>query len=154
MDEFDYSLPVTSPELPVRDTGIVSTIKEFSDGLTLELTDDEIQRAMRIILPLKARYRNRFASALGDPFFTVEKAMKMVDEMENELVDRMANELQAIATVDVSPLFEGEEMVIEFVGILPSHSAAQYGLDHEKKKWEVEKAKTLNQPFLGADKIG
>lgn len=152
MDDFNYPLPVDSPTLPV-DSGVVTTVKDFSDGLTMELTDDEIARALSIILPLRRKYRARFAHKLGDPFFSIEKAMAMVDEMEDELIDRLANELNAIATVDVSPLFEGKEMIIDIVGVLPSHYSADYGFDHEKKEWEVKRARVLNQPFLGADKL-
>jgi hypothetical protein len=39
-------------------------------------------------------------------------------------------------------------------GALASHSSAKYGLDHEKKEWEVKGAKELGQDFLGITKLG
>jgi hypothetical protein len=144
---------VNSPTLPV-DAGIVTTPQQFSDGLTLDLTDDEITRALQITLPIKCKWQNRFRSKLRHQNFTVEEAMKLADQFEDELVTELATKLDLIATVDVAPVFEGQSPVIEFVGCLPSHSSAKHGVDHERKGHEVKKAKERNQVFLGIDKLG
>lgn len=138
--------------MPTND-GIVSTPKEFSDALTLDLTDDEITQAMQITLRIRQKWQDRFRSAFRDLNFTVNQAMKMVDQFEDELKDELANKLNILVHVDAAPVFEGEPMVIEFMGGLPSHSSAKYGLDHEKKTWEVQKAKEKGQDFLGVDKL-
>jgi hypothetical protein len=144
---------VNSPSLPV-DAGIVRTPKEFSDGLTLDLTDAEISQALRITLPIKQKWQARFRSAFRHQNFTVDEAMKLVDQFEDELVTELATKMDLIATVDVTGVFEGEPPVIEFVGCLPSHSSAKYGVDHERKGAEVKTAQDRNQAFLGIDKIG
>lgn len=153
LDLDNNELPIDSPTLPTND-GIVRTAKEFSDGLTLDLTDDEITKALRITLPIKAKYQEMFRSRLRHNNFTVEEAMRLVDQFEDELVYELATQMDLIATVDVSPVFnDGSPPVIEFVGALGSHSSAKYGLDHEKKEWEVKQAKERKQDFLGIDKL-
>lgn len=153
MSDINYDLPVDSPNMPVS-TGIVRTAKAFSDGLTMDLTDDEIQRALKITLPIKNKWQNIFRSKLRHANFTLEQAMKMVDQFEDELIYELATKLDLIATVDVSPVFEGQPPIIEFVGCLASHSSAKYGMDHEKKEWEVKKAAfTTGEAFLGESKL-
>lgn len=143
-----YELPVTSPELPVQ-TGIAVTRKAFSDGLTLDLTDSEISQALRITLPIKQKWGEVFRSKLRHGNFTVEQAMKLIDQFEDELVTTLAEKLSLIANVDASPVFEGEPLIIDFIGALDSHYSAAYGADHEKKAWEVRKANERGEAFLG-----
>ena len=156
MTESSFIFPdtptVTSPELPVQE-GIVHTPKQFSDALTLDLTDDEIQRALQIIVQTSRKWRTRFSyRAHLNSFHDVEDAMRLVDQFEDEIKSRLA-EMHLLATVDVTPLLNGEAPVVELVGALPTHSSAQYGLDHERKSWEVQKAKRLGQDFLGSDDL-
>ena len=150
--EMNYDLPVDSPTLPV-DHGIVKTAKQFSDGLTLDLTDDQITRALQITLPIKNKWEAIFRRKLRHSSFTVDEAMHLVDQFEDELIYELATQLDLIATVDVSGVFEGESPVIEFVGCLSSHESAKYGMDHERKEWEVKRALAENKPFLGIDKL-
>lgn len=147
-----FETPINSPALPV-DEGIVRTSKQFSDGLTLDLTDDEIAKALRITLPIKRKWEDKFRSRLRHNNFTVEEAMKMVDQFEDELVYELATKLDLIATVDVASVFEGGSPVIEFVGCLGSHPSAKYGLDHERKTHEVRKANEQKEAFLGESKL-
>lgn len=145
--------PVTSPTLPTNE-GFVYTPKQFSDALTLDLTDGEIQRAIQIITSVARKWRSIFAYRLGPhSSFTIDQAMKLVDNFEDEVKTQLAEELDLLATVDVTPVFEGQPPVVELLGALPGHSSAKYGLDHEKKEWEVKKAKTLGQDFLGSDRL-
>jgi hypothetical protein len=150
-DAFD-ELPVTSPTLPV-DEGIVRSPKHFSDVLTLDLEDEEIQRAYAAITRLRHKYQERFRARFGHAAFSVDEAMQMIDQMEDEVVDRLA-EMDILAAVDCSPIFEGKPLTIELLGALPSHKSARYGLDHERKEWEVKKSQELGLPFLGADRLG
>jgi hypothetical protein len=143
-----YELPVNSPELPT-DSGVVMSRKAFSDGLTLDLTDSEIQQALSITLPIKNKWSAVFRSKLNSGQFTVDQAMKLVDQFEDELVSTLAERMDLIATVDASPVFEGEPLIIDFVGALPSHYTARYGMDHERKRYEVLKAKDRGEAFLG-----
>lgn len=143
----------TSPTLPADD-GIVRSPKEFSDNLTLDLTDDEIQRAMSAVLEVRAKYSRIFRSKFGPHGnFTVEGAMIALDEFEKELKDRLAQQ-DLLVSVDVEPVLFGEPPIITLEGALPTHVSAKYGLDHERKSYEVRKAKDLGQDFLGIDKLG
>jgi hypothetical protein len=146
-------LPVDSPEIPV-DEGKVFTPKQFSDGLTMDLTDDEIQKSLKIILETKVKWEGIFRAKIGHGGINVEQAMKLIDQFEDELITRLADSLSLIATVDASPVFEGQPPIIDLVGALPSHYSAKYGADHEKKRSEVVAAKAKGQAFLGIDKIG
>ena len=150
--EFIPENPVTSPELPANE-GIVHTPKQFSDALTLDLTDEEIQRAFVIIAKTSQKWRTRFSYKLFTGFHDVEEAMKLVDDFEDEIKTRLAEELDLLATVDVAPVFEGQPPVVELLGALPSHSSAKYGMDHEKKTYEVRKAKERGESFLGESKL-
>lgn len=152
MQDVDLTLPVDSPSLPV-DKGIVKSPKAFSDGLTLDLTDDEITQALQITLRVKTKWQDIFRSRLRHSNFTVEQAMRLCDQFEDELVTRLAESLDIIATVDASPVFEGEPPIVDFIGALDSHYSAKYGADHEKKTYEVRKAERLGQAFLGVDKL-
>jgi hypothetical protein len=143
-----YELPVNSPNLPTN-SGIVLSPKQFSDGLTLDLTDSEISEALAIVLPIKNKWRQRFILKLNSAQFTVEQAMKLVDQFEDELVTTLAERMNLIATVDAAPVFEGEPLVVEFVGALDGHYTANYGFDHEKKEWEVKRSILRNEAFLG-----
>lgn len=145
--------PVTSPTLPANE-GIVHTPKQFSDALTLDLTDEEITRAFAITTSVSRKWRQIFAYRLGPhSTFTLDQAMKLVDNFEDELKTQLAEKLDILAQVDVTPVIEGQPPVVEILGALPSHSSTKYGLDHEKKTWEVKKAKALGQDFLGSDKL-
>jgi hypothetical protein len=142
----------TSPTLPTHD-GIVYSPKEFSDNLTLDLTDDEISQAMKAILDVRTKYSRIFRSKFGPHGgFTVEDAMKSLDEFEQELKDRLAQQ-DLLVSVDVEPVLFGEPPIITLEGNMTSHISASYGLDHERKTYEVKKSKELGQPFLGADKV-
>jgi hypothetical protein len=142
------ALSTTSPDLPTN-SGIVTSTKDFSNGLTLDLPDSEITQALQIVLPIKKKWQQRFRYKFGHASFGIEEAMKLVDQMEDEIVTTLAERLHLIATVDASPVFEGEPLIIEFVGALDSHASAKYGQDHEKKAWEVKRALQTGEDFLG-----
>lgn len=145
-------LPVNSPTLPVNQ-GIVHSPKAFSDGLTLDLTDEEITRFLQITLPIRQRWSSTFRSKLRHNNFTVEEAFKLLDEFEDELVYELATKMDLLVSVNVEPVLEGEPPIIDILGALPSHSSAQYGLDHEKKSWEVKRAKERGEDFLGVTRL-
>lgn len=150
----DESTPtVTSPDLPV-DSGIVKTQKQFSDSLTQDLTDEEIQKCLRIIIPIKSKWERRFVSRFSHNDHPTEKEIhRFLDEFEDEIKTTLAEQVNVLATVDTTPLLMGEPPEIEFVGALPGHSLHKYGFDHEKKTWEVTKATQLGEDFLGQESM-
>lgn len=137
---------VTSPNLPGNDKDIVRTPKEFSGALTLDLTDAEIKRAMEIIVAVKRKYSERWAHMSFDTF---EKVADQLEIMADEVRDRMANELDVLATVDGTPVLNGEPPVIEIIGKLPGSDMDKYGMDHERKEHEVKLAAERNEDYLG-----
>jgi hypothetical protein len=142
------SLP-TSPELPV-DQGFVNSAKDFSGAFTLDLTDDQIAEAWRIIQTVRLKYQDRFRSKFNDPQnFKVEDIEKYVDEFEDEIKTRLAESVGILATVNVLPVFEGQPLAIEIIGVLPGSDLEKHGMDHEKKQWEVRRATDRGEDFLG-----
>lgn len=139
----------SSPTLPV-DEGIVTSAKQFSDALTQELNDDEIKRAFELTVRITNKWQEKFRRQFGPHApFTVEDAMEALDKFEEELKYELATKLDVYATVDVTPIFEGEPPIVEFSGALPSHSIAKHGFDHEKKTWEVQHATARDEDYYG-----
>src|SRR5208282_2563749 len=139
----------TSPTLPTDD-GIITSAKQFSDALTQELNDDEIKRAFEMIVRISEKYHEKFARRFGpSSLFTPEEALEALDEFEEELKYELATKLHVYATVDATPVFEGEPPIVELAGALPSHPIAKYGLDHAKKTWEVQHATEKGEDYYG-----
>lgn len=141
------SIP-TSPTLPVND-GIVTSAKQFSDSLTQDLTDDEIKRAFELTVRISRKWQEKFRRQFSQPLFTVEDALEALDEFEEELKYELATKLDVYATVDATPIFEGQPPIVEFSGALPSHSIAKDGFDHERKTWEVQHATARGEDYYG-----
>lgn len=139
----------TSPTLPVDD-GIVTSAKQFSDALTQELNDDEIKSAFEMIVRISEKYHEKFERRFGPgSIFTPEEALEALDQFEEELKYELATKLHVYATVDATPVFEGEPPIVELAGALPSHSIARHGFDHEKKIFEVKRATNKGEAYLG-----
>lgn len=139
----------TSPTLPVDD-GIVTSAKQFSDALTQELNDDEIKRAFEMIVRISEKYHEKFERRFGpSDIFTPEEALEALDQFEEELKYELADKLHVYATVDATPVFEGEPPIVELAGALPSHNISKYGLDHEKKIFEVKHATAKGEAYYG-----
>lgn len=151
-------ISITPPAVP-ESGGFVRSVKEFSDSLTLDLTDDEIAQAFKILMSVITRWQNIFRAKIDPSTLTsykdVEDIMKDVDQFESEVKERLAESLSILASVDVMPVIEGTGYpTIVLEGALPSHYSASYGTDHEKKSYQVRKAKERNEVFLGASKLG
>jgi hypothetical protein len=133
-------VPVTSPELPANE-GIVKTVKDFSGGLTMDLTDEEIQKAFEIIMVTQNRYAMKT--------FTREN----LEALNDEITYRLAEEIGIIATVDFVPALRGEPPIVDLsLGKVSGDPIHKYGFDHEKKQWEVRKATERGEEFLGEEK--
>jgi hypothetical protein len=137
----DLSQYVTSPQLSARD-GIVSSEKELSDALTLDLLDHEIPELFKIVLQVNARYYYRH-------FDTIEQGVKILEEMEREMQQELAERMQILCRIDASPMLMGNQPILEVLGRLPSHDIAKHGFDHEQKEWEVKRASSRNEDYLG-----
>jgi hypothetical protein len=145
-EEFDAP---TSPQLDATD-GYVHSVREFSDAMTLDLTDEEISRAVRIIGEVRLKYGRKFIQKFNDPTsFKLDDALKALDEMEDEVKTRLAGECHILATVDTVPILEGRPPAIEIIGVLPGGTLDRHGMDHEKKEWEVKRATARGEDYHG-----
>lgn len=141
--------PPTSPELPTQDTR-VKTAKEFSGALTLDMTDEEIAQAYRIVVRVKSKWQEKFRRKFNDPSaFKLDDALKMIEQFEDEIKTELAEKVQVLATVNTVPILEGQPLEIDWIGRLPGSDLARYGMDHEKKEWEVKRAVERGEDFLG-----
>lgn len=142
----DMSDPfVTSPNLPVgNDT--VSTAKDFSGAMTLEMTDDEIKRVLELTVSTVKKHQEKWRRIY--PFDSIEQCADLLEELEKELAYKLM-ELHVMVKIDGTPIFAGQPPIIEYLGRLDTGSFAKYGQDHEKKEWEVKKADARGEDFLG-----
>jgi hypothetical protein len=139
----------TSPDLPTGDDNITSA-KKFSGAMTLDLTDAEIQAAMRIVNRVKQKYQEVFRRKFNDPStFTLDDVHKWVDQFEDEIKYELADKVNVLASVDTVPLLEGKPLSIEWLGVLPGGNLERYGMDHERKGWEVKRANQRGENYLG-----
>lgn len=134
-------IPVTSPNLDTQDSRVAKSTRDFSGMLTMDLTDDEIAQAYRIIISTRNRYANLTAtpenlSALGD-----------------EMVYRLADEAGILSKFDPVPIAEGGFPEIELIAKVDSSDLYKYGFDHEKKEWEVKRASDRGESFLGEERV-
>ena len=144
----EVSVP-TSPELPA-DHDLIRTEKGFSGAMTLDLTDDQIKACMRIVHNVRNKYLGRWVNKFNDPQnFTLDEALKEVDNYEDELKYELADKVGVLVTVNAVPLLEGQPLQIEWLGVLPGGSLERYGQDHERKGWEVKRATERGEDFLG-----
>jgi hypothetical protein len=142
-------LPVDSPELPV-DQGIVHTPKEFVHNLVLDLTESEAQQALMLTLPIRSKYSAMFRRKLSPhSAFTFEEAMTLLNQFEDEIKTTLAEKMDLLVSVDMDPVFDGRPPTITFEGCLSGHDTAKYGMDHEKQEYDIKKAESRGEAFLG-----
>lgn len=114
---------------------IITSGKEFA-GFASELTDEEIKRALQVIMSVRRNYQHKA--------FTVEN----LDALRDETITRLA-EISILASVDVAPCLNGEPPVVEIVGKVSTDPIHKHGFDHERKYYEVNKANERGEDYLG-----
>lgn len=134
-DEEIPALPPTSPTQEVND-GILRNPKDFSGALTMELTDDEIAKAYRIVYRLQQKYAHAPNTAA------------VLDRLRDEALTRLS-EIGVVASFDPSPCLYGEPPILDFIGKVSTDSIHTHGMDHERKEWEVKRALKRGEDFLG-----
>lgn len=138
------TIPVNSPTLPTTST--VSNVTDFSNAMTLDLNDDEIKIAGELILSIRAKYVGRWRYMSFD---SVDHAVSELEKMRDELSTTLAEKLGLLVSVDGSPILDGQPPVIEIIGKIEGTQFANFGMDHEKKAWEVKKATDRGEDYLG-----
>lgn len=102
-----------------------------------DLTDEEAKQVVTIILgDVQSKYQYKTNSK------------ENLEALRDEALTRMA-EIGILAELDVAPCFHGEPPILEIIGKVSTDSFHQHGFDHEKKSWEVNKAKDRSEEYLG-----
>lgn len=145
---------MSSHHVPSADSrDLMNDAKTFSNNLTVDLTDEEIQASWRIIGSVRKRHQDIFRRKFNDPStFTMGAVEKAISEFEDEIKTELAEKVGVLASVNAVPIFEGKPMVIEWLGVIPGHSLERFGMDHEKKTWEVRRATDQGEAYLGESK--
>ena len=136
---------VTSPHLGTGQD-VVSTAKQFTGATTLDLTDEEVKIFLETAVGITRKHQTVWRTLF--PFDSIEQCMELCDKLEQELAYTMMERLDAVVRVDATPVFEGKGPIIEFVGKMAGTSLDKYGMDHEKKQWEVRKAEERGEDYL------
>lgn len=117
----------------MREPDTFTNAKDFSDAMTLDLTDEEIKKAFAIVWTLGKKYAPKA--------FTVENLSAFEDEAKYKL----ATEVGILATVNPYD----NPVSIEFLGRVRSDPSHKFGFDHEKKEWEVKKSVERKEDYHG-----
>lgn len=146
---------VTSPyDADLDEKEYVSSLKAFSDTLTLDLTDADIKKAFEICMRSLRKWRPIF-NAKFDPHSATsinsrDEAAALIMQWDSEIQDQLA-EMDLDGEVDIEPLRKGKPPTIVINGALESHISAKYGMDHERKEFEVKRSD--GKPVYGADDL-
>jgi hypothetical protein len=153
-EDFESSA-VTSPyDAGLDQKEYVGSLKEFSDTLTLDLTDADIKRAFEICMRSLRKWRPIF-NAKFDPHSatsvnTRDEAWSLIMQWDSEIHEQLG-EMDLDGEVDIEPLRYGQPPTIVINGALESHDTAKWGLDHERKSYEVRGSG--GKPIYGADDL-
>lgn len=101
-----------------------------------ELTDSESTEAFQLVMQLQIKYAFK------------PNTQPNLEELRDEALTKLM-EMNILAELDISPCFYGEPPVLELKGKVSSDSIHAYGFDHEKKKWEIDKAHDKGEDYLG-----
>jgi hypothetical protein len=122
-------MPVPAPDDKIKSR---KQFVEWND----ELTDTEAQAAMAVIVPIQSKYANR------------PNTVANLEELRDEVLTKLM-ECNILAEFDPSPCFHGEPPILELRGKIATDSIHKYGFDHEKKQYEVLKARDRGEDYLG-----
>lgn len=101
-----------------------------------ELTDSESTEAFQLIMEIQMKYALK------------PNTQQNLEELRDEALTRLM-ERNVLAELDIAPCFYGEPPIIEIKGKIAGDSLHTYGFDHEKKKWEIDKAHDRGEDYLG-----
>jgi hypothetical protein len=118
--------------LPTPD-GTVRTGRQFAEN-AMDLLDSEVAEVIKVVVQVQEKYRY----AANSP----ENLEKLRDETLTRLM-----EIGVIATMDATPCLYGDPPNLEIIGSTRIHKTD--GFDHEKKGYEVNKANSRKEDYLG-----
>lgn len=106
-------------------------------GFAAELTDYEVGEVGKIIGSIQRKYAQR------------PNTPEVLDQLRDEVITRLAEQLNILATLDPTPCFHGEPPIVEILGKVAGDNIHKDGFDHERKYWEVQKANELGEAYRG-----
>ena len=115
--------------------GIIQNRKQLVEFAS-ELQDTEARFVADVIVRISGKWSTRIAT------------VNNLEAMREEILELLAKG-GILATVDIAPVLSGEPPIVEIVGHMSGTESAVYGLDHERKKWEIDKAHARGEFFLG-----
>lgn len=101
-----------------------------------DLTDEEIQKAFNVVVSAQRKYSDK------------PNSEAWLEKLRDEVLHRMA-EIGILASFDPTPCFYGDPPEFEILGKVSGDPYHKYGLDHEKKKFEVQRATSRGEDYLG-----
>lgn len=102
-----------------------------------ELTDSEATKAFEIVGRIQMKYQY------------MRNSKENLEALRDEALTTLAEQMNILAELDVSPCFYGKEPVLEIIGKFQGDDIHKYGFDHEQKGWEINKAHEKGEDFLG-----
>src|SRR3954470_21621841 len=109
--------------------------KDLAHAAT-DLTDREITNVIQTV----ERVRLKYAGRANTP--------ENLEHLRDEALTRLM-EIGVLATLDPAPCFYGQPPVLEIIGKVSGDPIEKVGFDHEQKGWEVNKANTRGEDWLG-----
>lgn len=120
------------PQIPDPIIHSEKQLVHFAD----ELTDSESVEAFQLVMELQMKYAFK------------PNTQQNLEELRDEALTRLM-EKNILAELDISPCFYGEAPILELKGKVSGDAIHAYGFDHEKKKWEIDKAHDRGEDYLG-----
>jgi hypothetical protein len=120
------------PSIPDPTIKSKKELVHFAD----ELTDSESTAAFELIAMLQMKYGMK------------RNSKENLEELRDEALTKLM-EQGILAEVDVTPCFYGDPPILELRGKISGDSLHKHGFDHEKKKWEIDKAHDRGEDYLG-----
>lgn len=130
----DFTLPPPVSDMPVAD-GIIRDRKQLVEFAS-DLQEGEARFVADCVVRMSKKWSTRAAT------------VKNLEMFRDEILELLAKG-GILATVDVAPVLSGEPPAVEIIGHMSGTESAVYGMDHEKKEWEIKKAHARGEFFLG-----
>lgn len=99
-----------------------------------ELLDTEAIAAVRLIGECQMKWADK------------PNTKENLDHLRDEVLTKMM-EMNILAEFDPAPCFYGQPPIVEIKGKVPG--TQKHGFDHEKKKWEIDRAHERGEDYLG-----
>lgn len=118
----------------------ISSVKDLAH-FAADLQDSEVTQIASIVGAASRKYSTRIATIAN------------LEALRDEILTRLST-INILATVDVAPVLNGEPPTVEIIGKVAGDSQHKYGMDHERKQYEVRKATARGEEFLGQKETG